>query len=378
MPTLTGSPVPLAPEIVAAAPEVVTSPAPSVPTAVVAPEGAVDAKGVPVPDAAPVAAEADRVQAKPQDRTADGAAETAVSARADLVQDATGLGQDEVQSLGIDLVKVDPPQTAQSDPKADASGSVQADHKGAADVVVPPSDKAPIRPTKPDGISEPAFNPQADLVQGKERGGADFSGQPSWGGDAPDLGAPDLLDKDTGAVGNPDNASEAKPEFRVAVPPGKAAEAASVARPAANDPAPIDRVSVVRQIADRLELLTAARPREGVTIRLNPIELGSITLTVRQRGGEVETNVLASHDAVRAALEQSRPQLQHALETRGLNLGSLEVGSQSAQLGSHAQHMEREANAPSASPTPQALGGSIVSSDWRESARSATGVDLWI
>jgi hypothetical protein len=280
--------------------------------------------------------------------------------------------------LGIDRVKVDPPQTAKSDPKADAPVSVQADHKGAADVVTPPSDKAPIRPTKPDGIGEPVFNPQADLVQGMERSGTGFSGQPSGEGDAPDLGAPDTLDKDRAAVGMPADSSEANPDFRAVVPPAKATEAASAARPTANDPAPIDRVSVVRQIADRLELLTAARPREGVTIRLNPIELGSITLTVRQRGGEVETNVLASHDAVRAALEQSRPQLQHALETRGLNLGSLEVGSQSAQFGSHAQQMEREANAPSALPTPQALGASMAASDWRESARSATGVDLWI
>ncbi|RYG21753.1 hypothetical protein EON82_18320, partial [bacterium] len=43
----------------------------------------------------------------------------------------------------------------------------------------------------------------------------------------------------------------------------------------------VDRHLVVRQVADRIENLVASRPREGVTIHLEPRDLGSVTLVVK-------------------------------------------------------------------------------------------------
>lgn len=382
--------VPMVPAPVTTPPEAADGPLPtdSVPIPptdrgvqpAVAPGGSVGADKT-TSDGVPLAgAQADLVQTSNSERVEPTPSEVK-EGRADVAPPSgSDLGRNEVDRLGIVEVKVDRGDPKIDPPPTKADGSIESEPAHpAADLVSSRSEKAPQRPTEPDGPREPAGNPQADLVAGGKAGKGSPGGDASHSGDSSGWRPQDGAPHDTVDLPAPKAELDSPKEGAVAHAVARAGDAAPVAR-AGSDPstAPVDRASIVRQVADRLELLTAARPREGVTIRLNPVELGSITLTVRQRGGEVETQVLASHDAVRAALEQSRPQLQHALEVRGLSLGSLEVGSQASQLGRDTQHAPDGTFPQRAFQTQEALGGPIALRDWRDTARSDTGVDLWI
>jgi flagellar hook-length control protein FliK len=74
---------------------------------------------------------------------------------------------------------------------------------------------------------------------------------------------------------------------------------------------------------DRIESLAAHRPRGTVVIRLDPPELGTITLTVQQFGGRVDAGLCASNDCLLAALEQNRGHLGQAIEQKGFQVGNL-------------------------------------------------------
>lgn len=309
------------------------------------------------------------------------------------------LSKDEVEWLGI--AEVDVPSADSVIPqdthapetgsrvdllqkKATREATGQSDLDVHVDAVSPGTAKGPVVRTDPDGIRQPSDSLQADLATGSEPSAdsTPFEGSQSGSGDAG--GNADRYSAEEPALGAPvkgtserqEHSSDLSAGLRI----GKAMESTTPSRPVEGVAREVvDRASVVRQIADRLELLVASRPREGVTIRLNPVELGTITLNVRQSGGEVETRVIASHEAVRAALETSRPQLQHALESRGLNLGSLDVGGGQPHPESSSQDLARDV-ARGRHPSAEAarLGGSVAATDWRESTRRATGVDLWI
>lgn len=313
------------------------------------------------------------------------------------------LSEDEVEWLGIGEVEVasadaaipqDPHASGSQDTHVPGTGSRgdllekkgtreatgQSDLDVHVDAVSPGIAKGPVGRTDPDGLRQPSDSLKADLAPGSEPSAdsTPFEGSQSGSGDA--AGSADRYYPEEPSVKGTSEKQEHSSDLSAGVRTGKAMESTPTSRPVEGVArGVVDRASVVRQIADRLELLVASRPRDGVTIRLNPIELGTITLTVRQSGGEVETRVVASHEAVRAALETSRPQLQHALETRGLNLGSLDVGSGQPHHESSSQDLARDAargRHPSAETA--RLGESVASNDWRESTRRATGVDLWI
>ncbi|MCX7799891.1 MAG: flagellar hook-length control protein FliK [Fimbriimonadales bacterium] len=89
----------------------------------------------------------------------------------------------------------------------------------------------------------------------------------------------------------------------------------------------------LRQVADRLLLLAASRRREPVTVRLEPKDLGVLTITVVQSDGQVDATLAASNEQVRAALQSSAPALQQSLEARGLQLGQLNIESQTTGHG---------------------------------------------
>lgn len=105
---------------------------------------------------------------------------------------------------------------------------------------------------------------------------------------------------------------------------------------------PRDTTLVVRQVADRIEMMAATRPKDGITIHLNPVDLGSITMTVKAVGSLVDTQILASNDNVRDALEQSRPQLAAQMHSRGFQLNNVTLGSQSHNPNGMGESMTRQ------------------------------------
>lgn len=131
------------------------------------------------------------------------------------------------------------------------------------------------------------------------------------------IDAASLADADTG-----DQRPPSQPPSQTSAP-HQALRTTSVEQPAwrvAVEPEPI-----ARQIADRIEELTANRRGGSVTIHLDPKDLGTITLTVRSFGNRVDAEIGASHEGVRAALAENRQQLSQSIESRGLSLGQLSL-----------------------------------------------------
>jgi flagellar hook-length control protein FliK len=129
---------------------------------------------------------------------------------------------------------------------------------------------------------------------------------------------------------------------------------------------------VLRQVQDRIEFLAAAKPKGGVTIHLEPRELGTVTLHVTSRGNEVEAKIDASVPAVRDALNESRHDVARAMESRGMQL-NVSVGSDQGSKWHQAK--------PQASPrltVPAGHDQDIDVVDVRVARRSGRDVDLWI
>lgn len=92
------------------------------------------------------------------------------------------------------------------------------------------------------------------------------------------------------------------------------------------------RLDVVRQVADRIELMTASRPQQGVTIQLQPHGLGDVTIVVKGVGKDIEATLSATNSSVRNALADSRDSLTQAVTAKGYNLIGVTVAA-------HAQSM---------------------------------------
>ncbi len=93
------------------------------------------------------------------------------------------------------------------------------------------------------------------------------------------------------------------------------------------DHAAVSVREITVQVADRVMEL-AARRGGSVRILLQPEDLGSISLTVRSFGNQVDADMTATNASVRIALADSRHHLQAAIESKGLSLGSMNVGGQ--------------------------------------------------
>lgn len=152
------------------------------------------------------------------------------------------------------------------------------------------------------------------------------------------------------------------------------------------DVQPLDRATtnhVIRQVADRLEALAAARPRNGVTIHLEPFDLGKITMTIKSSGNDVDATIAASNEAVRVALEHSRPQLQQALDQRGISLVNIDVTGQTlTQDMPHRQQsgqaQSQTQNAPAWMGREQAAATAALTDSRTYVAKATGGVNLWI
>ena len=86
--------------------------------------------------------------------------------------------------------------------------------------------------------------------------------------------------------------------------------------------------SVHESIVDHIQEIAASQGRGRVVIRLQPEDLGTITVSVRSFGQRVEADIRASNDAVRDALVANRGDLVQSVESKGLSLNSFNVGQE--------------------------------------------------
>lgn len=95
-----------------------------------------------------------------------------------------------------------------------------------------------------------------------------------------------------------------------------------------------DKVQVFRHVREAVadtvrDLVDARRPGQMV-LKLQPDDLGTVTVTVKTLGPRVDADVTASDPGLRHALAQHRHDLVAAVERRGLQMGEFTVGHERA------------------------------------------------
>lgn len=176
----------------------------------------------------------------------------------------------------------------------------------------------------------------------------------------------------------PDQQTEIEPEPGIGnaqrvVPKAAEFDSERVELAAVKDPLTQRRVGdILKQLAERIEML-AAKPREAMVIRLEPLDLGKITLTVRSSDSRVDAQITATNEHVRNALEQNVGQLGLLLEQKGLTLSQLDVRAQTTADGNARDAHRQQASAHQRSPA------KAPQQDVQPHAgRSQTGLDFWI
>ena len=89
------------------------------------------------------------------------------------------------------------------------------------------------------------------------------------------------------------------------------------------------REALVRQVTDRIQLLAASRPKEGVTIELQPPSLGTITVNLKDVSHSLQAQLTASSGQVKEALDSSKEDLNSRLKAHGISVGQIQVTSTS-------------------------------------------------
>ncbi len=136
---------------------------------------------------------------------------------------------------------------------------------------------------------------------------------------------------------------------------------------------PVTIHPLVRDLADRIEMMAATRPQESVTIEFRPLDLGDIKVMLTQSEDRVEATVITDNDRVRQAVHAMQPELRATLDQRGVQLGSFNVmdfGQPKEQAPHNHQHQ----------PSPTPLGQREPASAAPRAQMTATtaGVDLSI
>ncbi|MHB8635311.1 MAG: flagellar hook-length control protein FliK [Fimbriimonadaceae bacterium] len=180
---------------------------------------------------------------------------------------------------------------------------------------LPPVRNAVVSAVVAKGAASSAKAPADGTVSGAATEGGssqEFAGNPQ--GDRTPSQSPSTPDTTTAgavAAGAPPSVIQAKP---------------TVVGPALSDP---QRLDVVRQLVDRIELMAAARPQQGVTIHLQPHGLGDVTIIVKGLGKDIEATFSATNTSVRNALADSRDALTQAVTAKGYNLVGVNIAAHS-------------------------------------------------
>ncbi len=85
-----------------------------------------------------------------------------------------------------------------------------------------------------------------------------------------------------------------------------------------------ERVSLVRQLSDRIQLLHAARQR-SIELTLNPASLGKVSLRLQQEAQQMHLQILTELPLAKDLLESQLQQLRQQFQQQGLNLHQIQI-----------------------------------------------------
>ncbi|NLC21887.1 MAG: flagellar hook-length control protein FliK, partial [Halomonadaceae bacterium] len=115
-------------------------------------------------------------------------------------------------------------------------------------------------------------------------------------------------------------------------PSGHSASTAQPALPAHTTlSAPVQSQAWSNQLGQQLVQFARQGGEQRIEMRLNPAELGPLSVTLKMTEQGAQAQFLSAHAPVRQALEQAIPQLREALAEQGISLGEASVGEQRQQ-----------------------------------------------
>jgi flagellar hook-length control protein FliK len=92
------------------------------------------------------------------------------------------------------------------------------------------------------------------------------------------------------------------------------------------------------RVIEQIQEIVATRGTGKTTLRLNPSELGTLTVTVTSLGEGIEAKVTASNESVRQSLHSHRADLVQGVESRGLTMSGFTVGTEPQADTTHQGH----------------------------------------
>ena len=219
-------------------------------------------------------------------------------------------------------------------PAADAAGTpanAPADGASARTAVLPSGLAAAA-----DALQAPVARPTAAIGAAKAAPAAGSATPVVAPGTAADPAGAGLGTAASGAAQQPSAAQATQPA------PTTAAVALPATPPAgAQATAPADGAGIaggvgLEHAVETVRLALSAAADRGVTharISLNPRELGSIEVHLRQTSDGLVARVVAQHAGAAQLLQNAGGDLRRALESQGLNLLSLDIGASGEQSG---------------------------------------------
>jgi len=87
----------------------------------------------------------------------------------------------------------------------------------------------------------------------------------------------------------------------------------------------VDRAHLVQQVAKHIETMRASARAGEMTLKLNPEHLGSMQLTVVSHGNGVSARIAVETAAAYRACDEAKDQLRASLESRGLEVTTLDI-----------------------------------------------------
>ena len=126
--------------------------------------------------------------------------------------------------------------------------------------------------------------------------------------------------------------TEAMPPSPATASSGQSAPAAQPALPAQTAlSAPLQSQAWSNQLGQQLVQFARQGGEQRIEMRLNPAELGPLSVTLKMTEQGAQAQFLSAHAPVRQVLEQAIPQLREALAEQGITLGEASVGEQRQQ-----------------------------------------------